>query len=176
MMKIQDRAYVMATNACLIVGVASAFGFDSTGHAAWAVAGSCSGVVAITMYFIRHWRRARCEEPVQIERVSPWVGGVGGVRTSNWEHSRLPFAIGDDRLASTPQALEHSEPDPVEFVSGVLKKMQATSALGTYQLTIAKDGSITLKFTAGIEQARAIEQARIKHVPSIVTWPDETVH
>ena len=167
-MKIQDRAYVTATNACLIVGVASAFGFDSTGHAAWAVAGSCSGVVAITMYFIRHWRKARREEPVQIERVSPWAGGV---RTSNWEHSRLPFAIGDDRLAATPQVPASSEPDPAEFVSRVLERLQASSAPGTCELTIDKDGAVTLKFTAGIEQART------KYVqPSTVTWPEETVH
>lgn len=168
MMKIQDRTYVTATNACLIFGVASAFGFDSTGHAAWVVAGSCSGAVAITMYFLRHWRSARREEPVQIERVSPWVGGA---RTSNWAHSRLPFAIGDDRLASTPQVLAESEPDPAEFVSRVLRELQATSAPATYELTIAKDGTVTLKFTAGIEQART------KYVqPSTVTWPDETVH
>ena len=167
-MKIQDRAYVTATNACLIVGVASAFGFDSTGHAAWAVAGSCSGVVALTMYFIRHWRRARREEPVQIERVSPWAGGV---RTSNWEHSRLPFAIGDDRLASTTQVPASSEPDPAEFVSRVLERLQASSAPGTCELTIDKDGAVTLKFPAEIEQART------KYVqPSTVTWPEETVH
>ena len=76
-MKIHDRTYVTATNACLFVGVASAFGFDSTGHAAWVVAGSCAGVTAITMYFIRHWRMK--EEAEMKREEHPWGGWIGRI-------------------------------------------------------------------------------------------------
>ena len=69
-MKIHDRTYTAATNACLFVGIASAFGFDKIHHVAWIVAGSCAGVIAIAMYFIRHWQRARGGEPVH--EVSPY--------------------------------------------------------------------------------------------------------
>ena len=55
-MKIHDRTYAAATNACLLVGVASAFGFDRFRHAAWIAAGICAAAVAIATYFVRHWQ------------------------------------------------------------------------------------------------------------------------
>ena len=75
-MKIHDRIYVTATNACLFVGVASAFGFDNTGHVAWVVAGICAGVSAITMYFIRHWP-TQDEHPIRRWSVRTRLASLG---------------------------------------------------------------------------------------------------
>ena len=77
-MKIRDRAYVTVTNACLFVGVASAFGYDSIGRAAWVVAGSCAGVTAITMYIIRHWRMEHWTEGACARRSQASKQGRGG--------------------------------------------------------------------------------------------------
>lgn len=103
-MKIHDRTYTAATNACLFVGIASAFGFDKIHHVAWIVAGSCAGAIAIAMYFIRHWQRARGGEPVH--EVSPL----------DWETSRTPYSASVAYFSLEQQVLENAESDLTERV------------------------------------------------------------
>ena len=54
--KLQRRTYSVITNLCLILGVASAFGFDQTGHSGWFAIGGCAAVGAIATYLVQHWR------------------------------------------------------------------------------------------------------------------------
>ena len=56
-MKLASRTYSIVTEFCLIVAVVSAFQFDGTNHIAWLIVGACSAVIAMTMYFVRHWRQ-----------------------------------------------------------------------------------------------------------------------
>ena len=62
-MKTDLHKYSVVTNACLALGVASAFGFDRTNHVAWLVLGGCSAIVAISTYFLRHWQQEPLSEP-----------------------------------------------------------------------------------------------------------------
>ena len=49
--------YSWITNTCLILGIASAFGFDGNSHPGWLFLGGISASVAITTYFVRHLRK-----------------------------------------------------------------------------------------------------------------------
>ena len=49
------RSYNSIANACVFLGVASAFGFDRNGHPGWLVLGVAVAVVAVVIYFRRHW-------------------------------------------------------------------------------------------------------------------------
>ena len=48
--------YSNVTEACLVIGVTSEIGFDTTGNNGWLVTGAIAAIVAIGAYFRRHWK------------------------------------------------------------------------------------------------------------------------
>ena len=146
-MKIQDRTYVTATNACLFVGVASAFGFDNTGHAAWVVAGSCAGVAAITMYFIRHWRTQN-EHPIRrwsVRKRLASLGAVAAIVTAVYTVLDLPspppppWLLVSDFVESTEAGVQELA-DSLEVVvdSSTLRSRQRLELLSEQVKVVAK--------------------------------------
>jgi hypothetical protein len=178
-MKIGGNVYSAVTSACLLLGVASAFGFDRTSHTAWVLLGGCAGAVAIVTYFIRHWQTIPRRETDVREPVPP-----RSVWTSDWQAGQVPAHVSRARLSSGQRGLaarsvsvtkarpfSASEPGPAEMVAKILKQLEETGRRNVYELTFAKDGSVTFRFTDRVEQAPT-EYVR----PATVTRSYETVH
>ena len=167
-MRFTQRTYSVTTNTFLMLGVASAFGFDRTDHMAWLVLGGSAAIGAIATYFLHHWKAKPDAEsttsavfPANLLTVDPWVtqvethgapmlapiervarGSYG--KTREWESVDFLY------LSS---GYGHSKPaDPIELVSEIIKRLQATSKRNVYELVIAKDGSMRLKFDKDDEE------------------------
>ena len=52
-----ETAYRRTTNLCLIIGIASAFGYEADASPGWVVLGGAAATIAITLYFRRHWQQ-----------------------------------------------------------------------------------------------------------------------
>ena len=174
-MRFPRRTYVVTTNTCVILGVASAFGFDRTEHMAWLALGGCAAIGAIAIYFIQHWQIKLSTEstrpaslPANLLAIDPWttpvqpfavpswlVGTERARRSSYWKtterrpanFSHLSYAV-----------VKHPDPvDPAEIVSGIIRQLQTIDKRIAYEFVIATDGSITLRFRDDVEQSQASE-------------------
>ena len=187
-MKLASRTYSGVTNACLILGLASAFVFDRTNHFVWLVIGGFSATVAITTYFVRHWQskpRTESSRPVRLRasefKVAHWepemlvhsiprfyvAQKVSGRKASLRGHRAwdLP-SPGIHALWSTGETRH----DPVEQASRIIKRLQATGKRRTYTIAIAPDGHVTVQFTDVVEQPQS------KPAESLANQVTETVH
>lgn len=173
------RHYSAATSTCLLLGVASAFGFDRTSHMAWVLLGGCAGGVAVAMYFIRHWKTTPRRE-TDVRGPAP----SGSVWALDWQAWQEPAHVSRARLSSGQRGLaarsvrvakarpfSASESGPAEMVAKILKQLEETGRRNVYELTFAKDGSVTLRFTDRVEQTPT-DYVR----PATGTRSYETVH
>ena len=161
-MRFTQRTYSVTTNTFLMLGVASAFGFDRTDHMAWLVLGGSAAIGAIATYFLQHWKAKPDAEsttsavfPANLLTVDSWVTQVQthGAPiepvapywgSKEWEPVDLFYPS---------SVYGHSKPaDPVELASEIVKRVQATSKYYVYELVIAKDGSMRLRFDKDDEE------------------------
>ena len=174
-MKLASRTYSIGTNACLIVAVVSAFQFDGTSHNAWLILGGCAAVIAMTMYFVRHWQPKRRTE---LSRSALFQASQSRMALQDGEGAvpnvLLAYVYGapatpirfDSYL--TPKAWESpwtspkfyrksivATRDPAEQVSRIVKRLQATGRQYAYTVAIAPDGRVTLKITDVAENPRS---------------------
>ena len=158
-------SYLAVTNVCLLSGVGSAFGFEWSGHPVWLVIGGTAAIVAITMYFVRHWERApmrRVASGVTVgarpagERVlsiavprlqagvwSPWtaMGGIPGAMQQK-VHAR---AMAEAKSPVVNWAVPKR--DPAELALDIIKGLQA----GKTTVAIHGDGRVVLEIETDVE-------------------------
>ncbi len=186
-MKSASRKYSVVTNTCLVLGVASAFGFDSTSHVAWLVLGGCSAAVAIAAYVVRHWQpKPRSEPSMSASFLDSDLEGT----QSEAERLALNYAQFLNAAAASAQVVSHRADtawnlppamlhsywsgsamrhDPAEQVARIVKRLHATGKRRIHTVAISPDGHITLKFTDAVEQPKPrIEQPIQTQVPEIV--------
>ena len=161
-MRFTQRTYSVTTNTFLMLGVASAFGFDRTDHMAWLVLGGSAAIGAIATYFLQHWKAkpdaastTSAVFPANLLTVDPWVTQMQTLgapiepiapywKPKEWESIDLLYPS---------SGYGHSKPaDPVELASEIVKRLQATSKHNVYELVIAKDGSMRLRFDKDYEE------------------------
>lgn len=170
-MRFPQRTYSVATNTCVILSVASAFGFDQTGHIAWLALGGSAALVAVAMYFIQHWQAIPSAEstrpaslPANSLTVDPWTtpGQHNVVATWRAATERAPRSYYWKTKERKPAGFSHlayavykrsDAVDPADMVLGIIRQLQATDK--AYQLMFATDGSITLRIGDDVEQPQA---------------------
>ena len=157
--------YVTTTTICLLIGVASAFGFEWSNHPAWLVTGGAAAAIAITMYFARHWERGpaarayhdvtiaqRAEKrdhlhisvpPVEAMAWSPWTA-TGGIPPA-----MLRKVHAGARVATKSPVVYWAVPklDPAELAVAIIKGLQA----GKTTVAIYRDGRVVLQVEHDIE-------------------------
>ena len=168
-MRVARRTYTIVTNACLALGVASAFGFDRTGHITWLVIGGSAAVAAFAIYLVQQWEvRARAESqslvPVQSQMmaVEPWVMKVqhhtDPVRRTSAERTRpvTYWTKGPLPPVRVVQAGRHivveRPPSTGELVSELVKQLQKADNRHARELIVRTDGSIIVRLSEDIEQ------------------------
>jgi hypothetical protein len=177
-MKFPRLTYSTTTNICLILGLASAFGFDRTNHVAWLLLGGCAATWAIATYFRRHWRlKPRAESTSRVSFVShpdaveswepePQVlfGAMRGVSPELSPRALYWRTKESESAASWNVSLRHagSEPsDPIAQVSRIIRQLQATGERRVYKVAFAPNGSVTLTITDDAAQSQTSDLAQL---------------
>ena len=191
-MRVSRRTYTIVTNACLMLGIASAFGFDRTGHITWLVLGGGVAVAAITIYLVQQWEvrtRAESQSPVpvqsQLMAVEPWVMKVqyhaDPLRRASAERTRLATYWTKEPLSEplSPARIVQSgryfvvarSPSTGELVSELVRQLQKAGNRHARELVVRADGSITVKLSEDIEQPETTSLDPVSFAPL-----RETVH
>lgn len=188
-MRFPRLTYSVTTNTCVVLGVASAFGFDRTGHTLWLVLGGCAAIGAIAIYFTQHWQVSPGAEstrpaslpanlltvdpwttPVEVHVVRTWLAATERARRGSYwkieERRRADFSRLSDAVFKHPDPV-----DPVELVLGIIKQLQTTDKGNAYEFVFATNGSITLRFRNDVEQPQASDFPQ----PTTIQFP-EAIH
>ena len=154
-----QRTYSTVTSLCLILSVASAFGYDRASHPAWLVLGGSAASLAIATYFVQHWRRTRpAERTTESPDVLPTIGWTTK-RFSHDEHAWpnpvvKAYLEGHKSILDQPYVafpLVHRKSpyyDPAALAARVIGEL-LRSTHKPRELVIAPrpDGTISVKFS-----------------------------
>ncbi|MDE0005772.1 MAG: hypothetical protein OXQ29_24040 [Rhodospirillaceae bacterium] len=181
--------YSGVTNACLIVGVVSAYGFDKNAHLMWLVLGGTAAVVAMGTYVSRHWRRAPNVAGTDVQRwaemVAAWEAepmAYGGT----WRHLQPMYRVMEKQYEGIlsedildPRAILHlravtksQELEPARLTARIVGEVLKAEG-GRREVIIAPGvgGSVTIRFATGDEG-----EQRTNISSGAVTRAMETVH
>ena len=165
-MRIARRTYSFGTNILLALGIVSAIRFDQTNHIFWLVLGGCVASVAISIYFIQHWKVKSSDELTVLPTSSPtWLIHDSLMKQALFYEAaselasiqRVPELKGHQQniywKTEDPGSsdLPYSSHDPAELAVQIVTRLQATEKRKIEGLIIARSGSITIKFKDDLE-------------------------
>ena len=177
-MKFPRPTYSTTTNTCLLVGLASAFGFDRTNETAWLLLGGCAATWAIATYFRRHWKlKPRAESTSRETLVShpdaveSWVPESQlfseGMRVVSRDLSPIAVTWKTKEAASTAlwnaslRSAGFERSDQIAQVSRIIRHVQATNRRSAYKVAIAPNGSIELTITTDAAESQTSDFAKL---------------
>ena len=168
-MKYSPRTYSLTTAICLMLGIASAFGFDWTGHFAWLVLGGCAAAVAISTYFVQHLQpksvvdstSARSLQSASLAYESlakKAVSRLGPVPVASFAmYPESPSWKTKDREPADDWDIAgyhtvSEPPSPAELALRIARDLQSSGKREVRELVIGADLSVTLRFKDVDEQ------------------------
>ena len=180
-------SYLTITNICLLIGVASAFGFEWNSQPVWFVIGGAAAATAITMYFLRHWERGPAtrasydvtiaqgvEKRDHLHLTVPRVRAEAAVWSAWTATGGIPSAI--RRKVHAGAGADTKSPvvywavpkrEPAEIALDIIKALQA----GKTTVVINRDGGVVLRIENDID----VEHRRMAALGRESTTP-ETIH
>lgn len=167
-------SYSSVTNTCLLLGIASAFGFDRGGGWVWLVLGAAAGCVAVAVHFGRHWQSVASNSTqhghlsVGYRNAYDTASGVRAPKATLGSHGAysrvlLRDIVAFNRSAGAVYTLDvayalgqRRARDPAEMALKMVKELQARER--PTEVVIGGDGSITLKFKHETEEDAVSER------------------